>query len=333
MKKNTLLILFLLLSLKGLDTGETGSTAGTFLKIPIGSRMVGMGEAYTSVGDDPYALFGNVAGISKIRDLEISFSHVEWFGDVDYEFLGFTKSFFNGFGGYPATIGFALNYLHLPFFNSYDDWGNVKDDEVRFNDYALTLGYAQNVTEFLKAGIAFRYIREVFHTVSDDALTFNMGFIYTYPIPGFSLFGKKFIGRVLDFGFIMENWDLGTDVGGHSIPVIYKFGASSDLFDPVLISVDLHIPLDNRMRLNTGFEWALLENKLFIRAGYRFFGYKVDSYTAGLGGHFYFDRKLVKMDISFAPVSVLGNAYNFTLSIKYPSDISDEKRKVADRLY
>ncbi len=333
MKKTALFILLCTLSVRLYAASDAGRTSAPFLKIPIGSRLVGMGEAYTSIADDPYALFGNVAGIAKRRDLELSFSHVEWFGDVDYEFFGFTKSFFKGFFGYHSTIGFSLNYLHLPLFKSYDDWGGVKDNNVVFNNYAFTLGYAQNIQEHLKAGLSFRYIREVFDNTSDGAVTLNVGLLYTHRIPGFSLFGKKLLGRTLDIGFLMEIWSMGTDIIGYSVPFIYKFGFSSNLFEPVLLSVDLHIPLDNRIRLNVGSEWALAHDNFFVRAGYRFFGYKIDSYTVGLGGKFPFDRKIIKIDISYAPASVLGDTFNFTLSMKYPGEISDEKRMLADRLY
>lgn len=311
-------------------TDNIGTTGGTFLKIPIGSRMVAMGEAFTAVADDPLALMGNMAGIARNRDLEISFSHVEWFGDVDYEYIAFTRSFFKGIKGMDSSMGASLNYLHLPFFQSYDDWG-VAERTVRVSDYAFTVAYAQNLGP-LNAGMAVRYINEVSDGAPDGALTYNFGLLLSTRLPDFNLFGMQFIARPLDFGFLMENWDLGTDIGGYNTPVLYKFGMAFKPFDQFIYSLDVHVPLDNRARLNMGCEYGY-NDTIFFRFGYRFFGYEIDSYTMGIGGKFKMSGKYIKLDLSFAPASIVGNTLNFSLSMKYPGTVSDEERKLANILY
>lgn len=332
MKKVFDILLVLLITCVGILFGNdnVGRTAGTFLKIPIGSRKIGMAEAFTAVADDPYALTGNVAGIARNRDLEISFSHTEWFQDVNYEFLAFSKSFFKGFLGLDSTMGVALNYLHLPVFNSYNDWGEVIE-QVGFSDYALTLGYAQNLG-FLNAGIGIRYINEVAEGQGDGALTFNLGLLYALHLPAFQILNHKFLARVLDIGFLVENWDMGTSIANYSTPVSYKLGLATRLFDNFLTALDVQIPLDNTIRVNTGLEYSI--NKMFFfRFGYRFFGYDVDSYTMGIGGHFALAGKIIKLDAAFAPASGLGNTFNFSLSMNYPGKISDGSRKDAQILY
>jgi len=325
-------VFFVLLKLFAAD--KSGTTAAPFLKIPIGSRKVAMGEAYTSIADDPYALSGNIAGICKNQDLEISFSHLEWLEDVDYEFMGFTKSFFKGFLKFPSTLGFAINYLHTPFFRSYNDWGEVISDKVLFYDIALTLGYAQQVYEGLRIGISLRYINEYLNVKSDGAMTFNLGALYSYRLPFFSFLGMKFIGKKLDMGFLIENWGMGSDIGGYSMPVLFKLGFSSDLLDNFLPSIDFQIPLDNRIRINLGGEIIFFKNMFFVRGGYRFLGYETDTYTIGIGAKFNLNKKIIKVDLAYAPSSYfVNNTFNFTLSIKYPGKISDEKRRISNMLY
>jgi hypothetical protein len=307
---------------------NTGVTAGTFLKIPIGGRMVGMGEAFTAVADDPYALMGNMAGLARNRDLEISFSHVEWFEKVSYEYIAFSKSFFKGFLGYDCSLGLALNYLHLPLFNSYGDWGEVIN-QVSACDYAITAGFAQNLGD-LNAGITVKYINEILDTSSQGALGFNIGLLYTLHLPAFILFNQKMIGRTLDIGFLAEN--LGTSVGNSALPIAFKTGLAFKPLDNFTLAVDVQFPLDNRPRINTGLEY-ILHDLVAFRFGYRFLGYEVDSYTMGLGTKFNISGKIVKFDVSFAPASVVGNTLNISLSMKYPGLISDENRNLANIMY
>src|SRR5690349_11381476 len=50
-----------------------GSTTGELLKIPVGSRAIGMGEAYTALADDSYALAWNPAGMAFAQQKEAAF--------------------------------------------------------------------------------------------------------------------------------------------------------------------------------------------------------------------------------------------------------------------
>ena len=327
MKKLKLLIIIIVTILRftlAYSSVDTGRTSATFLKIPIGARVIAMGESYTAIGDDPYALLGNMAGIARNSQMEISFSHLEWIGDTDYEFIGFIYPLAKGFSGYNGTIGFSLNYLHLPLFFSYNDWGEIKES-VSFSDFALTLGYAQPVAKFrngiISAGSSVKYIGEIFNKYYDDAISFSMGFIYSMKIPPFTLFKKRLRNKILDIGFLIENWSMGTDIGGYSTPVIYKLGVGFAPYKSFLTSMDIHIPLDNRIRINMGCEFSL-KDTVFFRLGYRFLGYEVDSLSWGMGIKFNFQSKIVKTDISYAPVSTLGNTLNFSVSLQYPGIIS-----------
>ncbi len=324
-------LLFMIGGVSLLALPETaGQSGGVFLKIPIGARMVGLGEAFTAVADDPYALSGNMAGLARNRDLEISFSHVEWIEGVNYEYLAFSKSFFKGIMGLDSTLGAAVNYLHVPTFSSFDDWGAVKSS-VNYSDLAFTVGYAQNLG-FLNCGLAMRYLNQSSENTGENALTFNFGLLYDLNIAGFKMFGQEFIGRQLNLGFLLENWSMGTKLGGYGTSVQYKLGLAFRPYDNFLTSADFQFMMDSPFRINTGIEYSL-NNMVFFRFGYRFLGYEVDTYTMGVGTKFNVGGKVVKLDVSFAPVSVIGNALNLSLSMKYPNQISDENRKLSSILY
>ena len=312
------------------DNEGMGRTGAAFLKIPVGGRMLGMAEAFTAVADDPYALAGNVAGISRNRDLEISFSHLEWFGGVDCEYFGATSSFFRGFGGFDSTLGVAFEYLHVPDFPSYDDWG-VQSGSAKFGAYNLMLGYAQKIGP-LSAGVGMKMLGESCLGQMDGAAAFNLGLLFSFRLPSFRFLNREFVSRPVDLGFLLENWGLGTKVGGFPTPVQWKLGGAFRPFDPLLLAADFQLVEGNRFRLNVGGELNVF--KLFyIRMGYRFFGYETDTYTIGLGGRITLGRKLVKADLFFAPAGGLGNTFGIALSMKYPGRISDEDRNAAQILY
>ena len=48
------------------DTKKVGTSAATFLRIPVGSRGTAMGSAFVSVADDVTAMFWNPGGLAKV---------------------------------------------------------------------------------------------------------------------------------------------------------------------------------------------------------------------------------------------------------------------------
>jgi len=64
---------------------RAGTSSGTFLKIGVGARAVGLGESFVAVANDPSAIYWNPAGLASVQRQEVAFSHVSWPGDVNYE--------------------------------------------------------------------------------------------------------------------------------------------------------------------------------------------------------------------------------------------------------
>ena len=69
-----LLLAGTLLSSQSYASGP-GTTTGELLKIPVGTRAIGMGEAYTALADDSSALYWNPAGMSLTNQKEVTFEH------------------------------------------------------------------------------------------------------------------------------------------------------------------------------------------------------------------------------------------------------------------
>src|SRR5205823_560162 len=61
---------------------KVGTYDATFLKIGVGARAAGMGDAYTAIADDGTATFWNAAGVARVERTEISLNHNSWVGGL-----------------------------------------------------------------------------------------------------------------------------------------------------------------------------------------------------------------------------------------------------------
>ena len=68
-----------------------GTTGLNFLKIGVGGRPAGMGEAFVAVADDASALYWNPAGLARLTSPEAIAMHNEWFQGMRYEYLGYVQ--------------------------------------------------------------------------------------------------------------------------------------------------------------------------------------------------------------------------------------------------
>lgn len=308
---------------------HTGTTGASFLKIASSSRLLGIGEAFTAIADDASALTANPAGLGNIASPEILFSHYEWVIDLDYEHLAFVQPVFKGLYNFKGIMGFGITYLHLPSFNRYDDWGE-NAGQMNMNGLAFILGYGQQIFDF-NAGLSLKLIREEVDDVSDYAFGTDLGVIYNYKLP-VKLLGLKTYGKTLKIGLTLQNIGLDSGIMGYRLPLTFKFGMSTEIFNDFQIAMDLEKPNDNKLRYNTGFEYNI-RNYVHLRAGYRFLGYRVDSFTVGLGVSYPFGNKLVKVDATYAPEGPLKNTTDLSVTVRFPGVTSEKDWKTANILY
>src|SRR5258708_26333936 len=95
--------------------GGPGSTTGELLKIPLGARAIGMGEAFTALPDDSSALYWNPAGLSLMNQKEATFMHSSLIEGIHCEHLAFVPPTGGyGLGGTLSHLGYARYTRHSP---------------------------------------------------------------------------------------------------------------------------------------------------------------------------------------------------------------------------
>ncbi|MBI4364323.1 MAG: PorV/PorQ family protein [Candidatus Latescibacteria bacterium] len=167
-------------SLLGPGRAHATRYAGEFLRIGVGARALGMGSAFVGLADDGTAAYWNPAGLSTLREREITAMHAEQFGSiVQYDFLSYVMPVGSP-GKARQAIGVSLVRLGVDDIpdtrglDIIDQNGNGKFDypedllvvdESRFvfdsdNDVALLFSYARDVRGGFSVGGNFKYIRQ-----------------------------------------------------------------------------------------------------------------------------------------------------------------------------
>jgi len=111
------------------NVSKAGTSAGSFLSIPVGARAISMGGAYVSQATGATALYWNVAGIAGKDHNEFVGVHSDWIAGVSFDFAALVISL-QEFG----SIGLSITSL------------TMDDMKVR------TIEQAEGTGEFFEAG-------------------------------------------------------------------------------------------------------------------------------------------------------------------------------------
>lgn len=312
-----MLVLFSYVSAQAfLSSDDVGSTTAQFLKLGIGAKSAGMGNAVTSVNNGTDAIYWNPANLSYIDKKELSFSHTIWFEDVNYEWLAFAL---------PTTeygvFGFGLQYVSYGSIDKVDNT-NISDGSFSPLDMALYLSYA-NSYDRLNFGLNLKYIYSKIEE-SASAIALDLGATY------------KFDNNKTSIGAALTN--LGTSMKfnkeSEDLPMLFKMGASHYLLDEWLVSLDLNFPKDNEIYFNFGTQYSIeiAENLDFaFRAGYEGRNKDIPGFNwINLGfGLEYLDYKF---DYAFVPYGDIGMTHRFSFGIKFGKqvdkiDLAEQERR------
>jgi tetratricopeptide (TPR) repeat protein len=111
-------------------------------QVPIGPRAIGMGGAFTSIADDPSALFWNPAGLARIGHQEVSATHADLYHSGIQDNVGaFVLPF-------SAEEAMAMDWYHSGF----------DDGTLGFAENRVTLGGSLKVQPWLWAGLSAKLL-------------------------------------------------------------------------------------------------------------------------------------------------------------------------------
>ena len=288
----------------GFEFERSGSAGFQFLKIGLGARESGLGEAAAALTNDANAVFWNVGALPLAGEQQAAFSHNEWLVGSALDALVVAVPL----GSYSVGVSvarFGIEPFEETTVLAPDGTGRMVDA----GDFLLGVAGARRFTDRLTIGVQAKYVRETLDTDAFSNVLFDVGALY---YTGF---------RDLRLAFTLQHF--GPDVAGlrqdFRTPLLFRVAAADDLAvgeqARLRAAVELVHPTDNEEWVQGGVEIELLD-VLALRGGYRM---NVDegAWSVGAGvspppvGRFG-----VRADYAYVPYGdLLGATHRFTVTL------------------
>jgi hypothetical protein len=302
---------------------RAGTISGTFLKIGVGARAVGMGESFVAVANDPTAVYWNPAGLASMQRQEISFNHLSWPGDVNYEHVAFVLPV-RRLGG---SLAFQVGALSTQMDETTELMPFGTGRSFTYSDIVAGAAYARRWTDKLLIGAGMKYVREDLGSgvggPVTSAVLVDIGSIY------YMGYGSVRIATSLsNFGSLLK--PSGNYVGpaplnevrsydGFDPPTVFRYGVA---FEPIenqrqklTTSLEINQPSDNQQQLKLGFEWTW-ERQLALRSGYNFSADEL-KLSAGVGLFVSIGQAKTTVDYSYTDGGYLGGINRVALGMRF----------------
>lgn len=280
--------------------GQTGQTGLSFLKLGVGGRALGMGEAYSAAATDPTAAFYNPAALSWLNNSQILLMHKEWIQGVKTDYIGAMTSWKT------FRFGFSVNAT------------NVNDIELRSNpgqpvgtfsarNGAIGFSMALIIDPSVSVGITTKYLYEKILVEEASGLGVDLGASYRTP------WNLKLAAAFLNLGSLNE---LASE--SSTLPRMFRAGGAYDFrlesFDASLTIASDIVSITNASETHLHLGAEIDYHRTFaVRVGYQT-GYEAKNVSAGVG----FRYGIFNVDYAFVPFRYdLGTTHTFSLGIEF----------------
>ena len=265
------------------SVSKTGTTAGNFLKIPVGARSSALGGATVAGVNDPSAMRWNPAAILTMDNPEVMLDHAEWLHSLRHSYLGVVIPV-------SANQALGINVTALTMDEMEETTFDRPDGTGRMfgaYSYAAGLSYAIKLLPNFSLGANVKFINETIWNSSASGMAFDIGTTYVTPFDdivfGVSVtnFGQKFrmhgddllIPADVDPASSGNNSDvdsyLRTDQ--FDLPLALRAGLMWNAYDTqhirLTLMVDGQSPSDNFQNVSVGAEIAFLDELILFRGG------------------------------------------------------------------
>jgi hypothetical protein len=259
-----------------LHAADPGDAGVVFLRIGLGARAAGMGDAFTAVAKDASSIYWNPAAMAPVLSTNLIFMHNEYLQSVRLEQAAITHETKHG------TLGLAFSGLYMDEMDRYEDTPTaIPLGKFSAYDVSFTVGYARYIVPNLSFGVAGKYILENIDNISASGWALDVGVYHVSRIKGVKLAAViQNLGSPMQFSsdrFAGEEFNL---------PRTLKIGGSWErpvkaLKGSLLAALDFVVPNDGQSRQHLGLEYGY-DRKLFLRGGFKA-GYDSQGATFGLG--------------------------------------------------
>lgn len=281
----TILLIFMV-SIASAATENEGKTGMAFLKVGVGARAAGMGEAYSAVASDATAAYWNPAGLVASDGSNIVLMHNRWLLDIRSEF-----------GAVQVKKHFALHVYsyHIGDIPVRTIPSEEPLEETSAQYLSIGASYAHSFQRQLDAGITVKYLFEKIFVYSASGYAFDLGVRYKLLQP-----------NIIVAGTLQNLGKMGKlDNESTRLPVVTRIGGMYHIPKEVgpmhfMVALDIVKPVEENLRLHLGSE-ILFWNQVALRGGY-VDGYENRNVSFGVGVYksaFQFDYSLTPLQEDF----------------------------------
>ncbi|MBN1481617.1 PorV/PorQ family protein [candidate division KSB1 bacterium] len=195
----------------------SGGFGGAFLRIPIGARPAGMGNAFVSIANDANSLYYNPGGLYQIENM--TFAGM-------YSIMSMDRRHYQASFIYPhkqiGTLGLMYIGYSVNKIDGRDESGNPTGD-FSDNEMAVSLSYGKEVMSFLGIGASIKYINHSLASYSASGLCYDIGTHFNLAVDHTIIDKVSFGIGISNIGGTLK-WDTNS---GHEdeIPATLRYGA------------------------------------------------------------------------------------------------------------
>ncbi len=313
------------ISQTSLGDQRVGTSSGSFLRIGVGARPVGMGGAYVAICDDVVSCAWNPAGLILIDGSEFALTHTALPADIDYNHAcyGMPVKMLDG----TIALQFGVLSTNLTETSEYQPYGTGR--EFSFTDWLFGLSIAKRFTDRFSGGFAVKYVREELGVEiggpTTSALVLDAGTYYEIGPRNMRLAVAlmNFGGDLTPDGTYETTTASGTsksNYAGFAPATEFKFGIA---LEPIVrtwldtvIDFELAHPSDNKETFRLGGE-AVFSKVLAVRAGHDF-GADAMQTSFGLGANVTVLSVASRFDYSATLTEYLSTVHRLSITLGRP---------------
>lgn len=285
----------------GADKGTSGAQ---FLKLGVGARALGMGEAHAAVADDASALYWNPAGLLMIEKNSAVFMHAFHLDGVSYDYLAYGRALSE-----ETVLAGSVQHLSAGVIEETDSSGIGTGADFTPRDLAFSFGLSREVERFAFGGVLKIINTQIIRGGRTAAVDFGA------LSPGY------FDGS-LRAAFAVQNLggSVTLDKESDPLPLNIRMGGALWIYEGWVAALDLNLPRDNGPYVSAGTEYRLSQGHdatFLARAGVnsRVMG-DVDGLawlSFGLGAVY----KRYSLDYALVPAGSLGITHRLSISTRW----------------
>jgi hypothetical protein len=306
-----------------------GSGGAQFLQIPVGAKAEAMAGAVAGYIDDASSLFWNPSGIVKVKNVDVFFSYMDWFGLFDHSAAAivFNLEDVGAFGA--SLVMFNTNEMEITTEVEPNGTGRFFDA----GDMAIGVSYARYLTDRFNVGLTVKYIYQRIWNETATGLAFDIGTQYRLDFQNLTIamsmtnFGSdmRFDGPDLDINYEQSEIyptritpaRLQTD--DFPLPLHFQVGIGFDVFEAGFVkmrgAIDATHPNDNTERVLFGTEFSFFD-RFYIRGGYKL-NFDDQKFAFGAGANVLVSSSAIYFDYAYSVYDLLPGVHRISVNLSF----------------